>query len=98
MGKLIVCEVKIAVYGDYDGNAPDTDDLVKVDTQEEANEIIADLEKVRDEDDNEARARLEKKDVFRPYVEGCQSSLTFETREVYVPAKGKFEIKEGEED
>jgi len=25
MRELIVCETKIAVYGDYDGNAPDTD-------------------------------------------------------------------------
>jgi len=30
MRELIVCETKIAVYGDYDGNAPDTDNLAHI--------------------------------------------------------------------
>ena len=92
MGKLIVCEVKIAVYGDYDGNAPDTDNLLLVDTQEEADKIITNLKLVRDdgEEDSvkEARGWLDIKHVCQPYVEGWQHALTFKTRQVYVPVKG----------
>jgi hypothetical protein len=99
MGKKVVCEEKVAVYGDYDGNAPDTGNLVVVGTQEEANEVIADLElvlgsEVRDENNDEAKEalhRLEKQDVCVPYVDGWQHALSFRTREVYVPVEG-FEI------
>ena len=94
MGELVVCEVMIGVFGDYDGNAPDTDNLVVVGSQEEADAVIKDLKLVRDEEDKdgEAHVRLEQKDVCIPYVDGCQSCLTFDTREVLVRAKGEFEI------
>ena len=95
MGELVVCEVMIGVFGDYDGNAPDTDNLVVVGSQEEADAVIKDLKLVRDEEDKdgEARVRLEQRDVMIPYVEGCQSCLTFGTREVLVRAEGEFVIE-----
>lgn len=99
MGELVVCEVMVGVFGDYDGDAPDTRDLVVVGSEEEAAEVIRDLELVRDEDEGgedgcegEARARLEKRDVMIPFVEGYQSSLTFKTREVLVRAVGEFVV------
>jgi hypothetical protein len=30
IGELVVCKVMVGVYGDYDGSAPDTKDLVVV--------------------------------------------------------------------
>jgi len=95
---IVLAEVKFAVFGDYDGNAPETKDLGVFDTEEEANRVAELLEAasqtahlqedLRDEEDEpeekEARAELERLGVEIPYTEGFQWSLSFKVREVLV--------------
>jgi len=78
----ILAKVRYAVFGDYDGNAPDTCDLAAYDTEEEAKRVAKKLQETKDND----YKGFDEEDVITPYVGGWQSSLTFCVREILVRA------------
>ena len=82
---IISARVAYAVFGDYDGNAPDTADLLVCDTQEEADSIAAKAQAAKDDQDAQM-ALCEETDLTWPFCDGWQYSLRFAVREKLVRA------------
>lgn len=75
LGETVAAHMAVAVFKCYDGNAPDTSDIVVCATQELADEVVAWLNA------NDPRGEDKETDERSwPFVEGWEWSSKYETR------------------
>lgn len=77
-----------AVYGDYDGNCPDTSDLCVCDTEAEAEDLAAKGNAILEKDNYYENLSVEEAEIIRrlgsPVTDGWQFSLSFQVHKILV--------------